>query len=507
MADYQRIKVSSAPSDPVWGAIYIDETNGLGWYNGSEWVYPGSGGGGGSGTVTSVTAADDSIVVSGTDTVDPEIATATLDVIASTHPPASSWSNNSKKITGLENGSASSDAAAFGQIPTEVEQLTLAGKDVYGGTAPAAGDVLEYNGTEWVSEALPTALPPNGSASGDLSGSYPGPTVAKIQGNAVSSSSPLSNGAQPLVWNGSAWAPVYPSDSALQPGFVGYVNGGVLSAAIASGGGLTFTNWPANDWVYTVATYLNTGLIRGLVPSAPSLTVSGVTSGDYAYVAVYLTSDTPGGTATASVSVGTSRSTAALAAADQATSTINAYGSGETIVIWDGVVYNNSGTYSLVAGTPASGATIPATTGRDRRLWARGFNAIVAGSVSDTTTNQTAPGDAMTSMYFRAECSGNPCHFELTLRPAGPNGYYIVPALLVDGTGAGEDQTGNLWAVAVGSNNSGVTLGFEYTPAVGSHFFALYWWVTGGTGSLDPYSIPKFSMRELKVPSSTNGSA
>lgn len=71
----------------------------------------------GSGTVTSVTATDTSIVVSGTDTIAPTIATGTLDVIATQHPAAANWSNNSRKITSLLNGSSAQDAAAFGQIP------------------------------------------------------------------------------------------------------------------------------------------------------------------------------------------------------------------------------------------------------------------------------------------------------------------------------------------------------------------------------------------------------
>jgi hypothetical protein len=96
------------------------------------------GAGSSSSGVTSVTAADTSIVVSGTTAV--TVATGTLDVIAADHPPAANWSNNSKKITSLANGSAASDAAAFGQIPT--------------------------------------ALPPNGAASGALAGTYPAPTLA-----------------------------------------------------------------------------------------------------------------------------------------------------------------------------------------------------------------------------------------------------------------------------------------------------------------------------------------
>ena len=123
---------------------------------------------------------------------------------------------------------ASAQVNALGMAsPQEGQYLTIYNEDndsatFAGYTIIASGGVisLEYINAGWrlICNNKPTG--PQGPAGGDLSGTYPNPTVIHIQGDSVSSATPHTGDI--LVWTGTAWTPT--ADSGLNWKLIG--NGG-----------------------------------------------------------------------------------------------------------------------------------------------------------------------------------------------------------------------------------------------------------------------------------------
>lgn len=113
----------------------------------------------------------------------------------------------------------------------------------------AAGSGLEYKsiagaGSVTVAHAaggvtITGSDTPGGTASGDLSGTYPSPTVDGLQGRAVSSAAPGTNDV--LSFNGTSWIP---SDISSIMGTISIANGGTGagSAQFTAGGAIVYYN-------------------------------------------------------------------------------------------------------------------------------------------------------------------------------------------------------------------------------------------------------------------------
>jgi hypothetical protein len=98
---------------------------------------------------------------------------------------------------------ATGPALAYTAVPTSLPPSGTAGGDLsgsYPNPQLAAGAIVDADISATAAiqysklTGVPTALPPSGAAAGDLTGTYPGPTLAKLNGAAVGTTTPLARG-------------------------------------------------------------------------------------------------------------------------------------------------------------------------------------------------------------------------------------------------------------------------------------------------------------------------
>jgi hypothetical protein len=198
-----------------------------------------------------------------------------------------------------------------------------------------------------------------------------------------------------------------------------------------------------------------------------------------------------------------------------AKSTVTVTAAHATLPRVDSVYVTTAGVVTYVAGTATSGATLDNRTGaasipsnalhladllvpatdttidntqiRDRRRWARGFDALRTLS-ADTNTSSTTYTTISTDLQSRVECSGAPLRARLEgmmfTNPGGADRTCYL-ALFMDGSIVSPGV--NHWQFV--SQNTGIqswpfSLGYIVTPSAGSHVFDWRYKVSNVAGTI-----------------------
>jgi hypothetical protein len=178
----------------------------------------------------------------------------------------SQWIPTTLSSSAPPSGAAGGDLGGSYPNPTVVQLQTRP----VSSSAPSVNQVLEWNGSQWAPTNLPSGLPPSGAAGGDLAGTYPNPTVVKLQTRPVSAAAPLSGDV--LAWSGSQWQPT-PTDGPSAQQQATNVDIGNANLAPLPIGGTVLTTPPRAGFVLVqanfivknaFANYISTAVLYGL---------------------------------------------------------------------------------------------------------------------------------------------------------------------------------------------------------------------------------------------------